>query len=66
MSILERIREALALALNAGQVPPFTLSFIRWGGATLIILPAIFAILQGEHTRKSASLLPADRGEITP
>jgi multidrug efflux pump subunit AcrB len=30
--------------------------------ATLIILPAIFAILQGEHTRKSASLLPADRG----
>jgi len=34
--------------------------------ATLIILPAIFAILQGEHTRKSASLLPADRGEITP
>jgi multidrug efflux pump subunit AcrB len=30
--------------------------------ATLIIWPAIFAILQGEHTRKSASLLPADRG----
>jgi multidrug efflux pump subunit AcrB len=30
--------------------------------ATLIILPAIFAILQGEHTRRSASLLPADRG----
>jgi Cu/Ag efflux pump CusA len=28
--------------------------------ATLIILPAIFAILRGEHTRKSASLLPAD------
>jgi multidrug efflux pump subunit AcrB len=34
--------------------------------ATLIILPAIFAILQGGRTRKSASLLPADRGEITP
>jgi multidrug efflux pump subunit AcrB len=32
--------------------------------ATLIILPAIFAILQGEHARKSASLLPADRGGI--
>jgi multidrug efflux pump subunit AcrB len=30
--------------------------------ATLIILPAIFVILQGEHTRRSASLLPADRG----
>lgn len=30
--------------------------------ATLIILPAIFAILHGEHTRRSASLLPADRG----
>jgi multidrug efflux pump subunit AcrB len=30
--------------------------------ATLIILPAIFAILQGEQTRRSASLLPADRG----
>ena len=33
--------------------------------ATLIILPAIFAILQGEHTRKSASLLPTDRGTST-
>ena len=30
--------------------------------ATLIILPAIFTLLQGEHARKSASLLPADRG----
>ena len=30
--------------------------------ATLIILPAIFTLLQGEHTRKSASLLSADRG----
>jgi hypothetical protein len=29
--------------------------------ATLIILPAIFAILQGEQTRRSASLLPPDR-----
>ena len=29
---------------------------------TLMILPAIFAILQGEHMRTSASLLPADRG----
>ena len=34
--------------------------------ATLIILPAIFAILQGEHTRRSASLLPADRGSNAP
>jgi multidrug efflux pump subunit AcrB len=33
--------------------------------ATLIILPAIFAILQSEHTRRSASLLPADRGTST-
>jgi len=32
--------------------------------ATLIVLPAMFAILQGEHARKSASLLPADRGGI--
>jgi multidrug efflux pump subunit AcrB len=30
--------------------------------ATLIMLPAVFAILQGEHTRKSASLLPTERG----
>jgi len=27
MSILERVRESLALALNAGQVPPFTVTF---------------------------------------
>jgi multidrug efflux pump subunit AcrB len=33
--------------------------------ATLIILPAIFAILQSEHTRKNASLLPTDRGTST-
>jgi hypothetical protein len=33
--------------------------------ATLIILPAIFAILQGERTRKSASLLPADLTRAT-
>jgi multidrug efflux pump subunit AcrB len=32
--------------------------------ATLIVLPAIFAIVQGERTRKSASLLPADRGAV--
>ena len=29
--------------------------------ATLIILPAVFSVVQREHTRKSASLLPADR-----
>jgi multidrug efflux pump subunit AcrB len=29
--------------------------------ATLVILPAIFALVQGGRTRKSASLLPADR-----
>ena len=28
--------------------------------ATLIVLPAIFAMLQGEKTRKSASLHPED------
>jgi hypothetical protein len=32
--------------------------------ATLIILPAIFAMLQSDHARKSASLLPADRGSL--
>jgi multidrug efflux pump subunit AcrB len=31
--------------------------------ATLIILPAIFTVLQGEGTRKSASLHPDDRGD---
>jgi multidrug efflux pump subunit AcrB len=30
--------------------------------ATLVILPAIFAILQGNQTRRSVSLHPADRG----
>jgi multidrug efflux pump subunit AcrB len=34
--------------------------------ATLIILPAIFAILQSRKTRKSISLHPADRGEQAP
>jgi multidrug efflux pump subunit AcrB len=33
--------------------------------ATLIILPAIFAILQSDRTRRSASLLPTDRGIST-
>jgi multidrug efflux pump subunit AcrB len=34
--------------------------------ATLIILPAIFAILQSRKTRESISLHPADRGEQAP
>ncbi len=32
--------------------------------ATLFILPAIFAMLQREKTRKSASLHPEDRGDV--
>lgn len=32
--------------------------------ATLVILPAIFAILQGSQTRKSVSLHPADRTDL--
>ena len=32
--------------------------------ATLFILPAIFAMFQGEKTRKSASLHPEDRGDV--
>jgi multidrug efflux pump subunit AcrB len=32
--------------------------------ATLVILPAIFAILQGNQTRKSVSLHPADQGGL--
>jgi multidrug efflux pump subunit AcrB len=57
---------AVGLGEGGSQTAPLARAVI--GGligatiATLIVLPAIFAILQGEHTRKSASLLPADRG----
>jgi multidrug efflux pump subunit AcrB len=57
---------AVGLGEGGSQTAPLARAVI--GGligatiATLIVLPAIFGILQGEHTRKSASLLPADRG----
>ncbi len=55
---------ALGLGEGGSQTAPLGRAVIGGltGGtiATLIILPAIFAILQGERTRKSASLLPAD------
>ena len=55
---------AIGLGEGGSQTAPLGRAVIGGltGGtiATLIILPAIFAILQGEHTRKSASLLPAD------
>jgi multidrug efflux pump subunit AcrB len=59
---------AIGLGEGGSQTAPLGRAVI--GGliaatiATLIVLPAVFAILQGEHTRKSASLLPADRGGI--
>jgi len=55
---------AIGLGEGGSQTAPLGRAVIGglMGGtiATLIILPAIFAILQGERTRKSASLLPAD------
>jgi multidrug efflux pump subunit AcrB len=55
---------AIGLGEGGSQTAPLGRAVIGGltGGtiATLIILPAIFAILQGERTRKSASLLPAD------
>jgi multidrug efflux pump subunit AcrB len=57
---------AVGLGEGGSQTAPLGRAVIGGltGGtiATLIILPAILAILLGEHTRKSASLLPADRG----
>jgi multidrug efflux pump subunit AcrB len=54
---------AIGLGEGGSQTAPLGRAVIGGltGGtiATLIILPAIFAILQGEHTRKSASLLPS-------
>jgi multidrug efflux pump subunit AcrB len=54
---------AIGLGEGGSQTAPLGRAVIGGltGGtiATLIILPAIFAILQGERTRKSASLLPA-------
>jgi multidrug efflux pump subunit AcrB len=57
---------AAGLGEGGSQTAPLGLAVI--GGltgatvATLIILPAIFAMLQSDHARKSASLLPTDRG----
>jgi multidrug efflux pump subunit AcrB len=59
---------AIGLGEGGSQTAPLGRAVIGGltGGtiATLIILPAIFAILQGEHTRKSASLLPADLARV--
>jgi multidrug efflux pump subunit AcrB len=59
---------ALGLGEGGSQTAPLGRAVIGGlaGGtiATLIILPAIFAILQGERTRKSASLLPADLARV--
>jgi multidrug efflux pump subunit AcrB len=55
---------ALGLGEGGSQSAPLGRAVIGGltGGtiATLVILPAIFAILQVERTRKTASLLPAD------
>jgi multidrug efflux pump subunit AcrB len=57
---------AIGLGEGGSQTAPLGRAVI--GGltgatiATLIILPAVFAILQHKRTVKSASLLPADRG----
>jgi multidrug efflux pump subunit AcrB len=60
---------AIGLGEGGSQTAPLGRAVIGGltGGtiATLIILPAIFAILQGERTRKSASLLPADLTRAT-
>jgi len=71
MTSCAMIAGMLPMAIGAGeggsQTAPLGRAVI--GGltgatiATLIILPAIFAILQGERSRKSASLLPADRAD---
>ena len=56
---------AIGLGEGGSQTAPLGRAVI--GGlvgatiATLIVLPAVFAIVQREHTRKSASLLPADQ-----
>jgi multidrug efflux pump subunit AcrB len=57
---------AIGLGEGGSQTAPLGRAVIGGltGGviATLIVLPAIFAVLQRDNTRKSASLLPADRG----
>jgi multidrug efflux pump subunit AcrB len=59
---------AIGLGEGGSQTAPLGRAVIGGltGGtiATLIILPAIFAILQGERTRKSASLLPSDFARV--
>jgi len=60
---------AVGLGESGSQTAPLGRAVI--GGlmgatiATLLMLPAIFAMLQSERTAKSASLLPADRGGLT-
>ena len=59
---------AVGLGESGSQTAPLGRAVI--GGlmgatiATLLMLPAIFAMLQSERTAKSASLLPADRGGL--
>jgi multidrug efflux pump subunit AcrB len=59
---------AIGLGEGGSQTAPLGRAVIGGliGGtiATLIILPAIFALLQGRQSRESASLLPADRARI--
>jgi multidrug efflux pump subunit AcrB len=64
--IASMLSMAIGMGEGGSQTAPLGRAVIGGltGGtiATLIILPAIFAILQGEHTRKNTSLFPADRG----
>jgi multidrug efflux pump subunit AcrB len=72
MTSLAMIAGMLPMAIGMGeggsQTAPLGRAVI--GGlvgatfATLVILPAIFAILQGRQTRRSVSLHPADRTEV--
>jgi multidrug efflux pump subunit AcrB len=66
--ILGMLPMALSLGSGSEQNAPLGRAVIGGltGGtiATLIILPAIFAILQGERTRKSVSLLPSDFARV--
>jgi hypothetical protein len=59
---------AIGLGEGGSQTAPLGRAVI--GGligatfATLVILPAIFALLQGNQTRKGVSLHPADRVDL--
>src|SRR5262249_42589262 len=74
MTTFAMIGGMLPMAIGLGEGGDQTASLGRavvgglTGGtiATLIILPAIFAILQSRKTRESISLHPADRGEQAP